>query len=246
MSSGLHRKKLSPFIAPPPPTAPGLKPSHPITPKHTTAAPPVLCTCCNKPTTQTFTPNQCTRCKATTYCSRRCQVSDWPFHKRICNKPISSATSIPAPPNLIIKPVCRKHTQQSDGADPRIMADSIHWLAGLPESTCYHIIIDTYRLRLDAEWGDVDRFCRGDYEALLTHFHEFLEGARAVGALPGWWGEGNMVACMRIAINHATDACILRTTKELKTVVAKKYEDAQVPRKLLSVAERVYGWCEAY
>lgn len=112
--------------------------------------------------------------------------------------------------------------------------------------TCYHIIIDTYRLRLDAEWGNVEGFCRGDYETLLTHFYEFLEGAMAVGALPKWWGEDSMIACAKVAIDETADACILHTVKELRAVVEEKYENNELPEKLLGVAERVYGWREAY
>lgn len=68
----------------------------------------------------------------------------------------------------------------------------------------------------------------------------------AVGALPKWWMEDNMIACTKVAIDETADACILHTVKELRAVVAKKYKNNEMSEQLLRVAERVYGWCEVY
>lgn len=67
-----------------------------------------------------------------------------------------------------------------------------------------------------------------------------------IRALPRWWGEDNTIACARVAIDETADACILHTVKGLKEVLAYKYMNNEMPEQLLVVAERVYGWREAY
>ena len=51
---------------------------------HTAPAPVVqqlVCTRCN---TEGDCLKVCGKCKAVRYCSRQCQVSDWPKHKSVC------------------------------------------------------------------------------------------------------------------------------------------------------------------
>ncbi|KAL0486102.1 hypothetical protein AKO1_001785 [Acrasis kona] len=44
------------------------------------------CLTCNKPGTEVKL-KMCTTCHVATYCSRECQVADWPKHKKVCKKP---------------------------------------------------------------------------------------------------------------------------------------------------------------
>jgi len=44
------------------------------------------CQCCGKAEKRVGKLKSCTRCKAAFYCSKECQVKDWPSHKKICKK----------------------------------------------------------------------------------------------------------------------------------------------------------------
>ncbi|KAK0236398.1 hypothetical protein EDD85DRAFT_840489 [Armillaria nabsnona] len=45
-----------------------------------------FCAVCNKNESDAPNIKQCSSCKARMYCSRECQLSDWPTHKSECKK----------------------------------------------------------------------------------------------------------------------------------------------------------------
>lgn len=69
---------------------------------------------------------KCGICKKKSYCNRDCQKQDWPFHKRICEKPkdILGGTSSPKPSTPTAPPAGEASTKSSSDSSSDSKADA--------------------------------------------------------------------------------------------------------------------------
>ena len=155
---------------------------------------------------------QCSRCKASRYCSRACQKADWKRHKKTCRQYVQATTlatttlSSQGPPGEIPNTSAAAHAHVR--ADPRgpVVAPGLdvnlptpftrlyvkRWLHGRTEKDCFKLLFDAIRVRT---WDDEGMAARSLLDMIKTSQEEaskllvrrFLREAHRKQCLPGWW-----------------------------------------------------------
>lgn len=202
------------------------------------------CTACQKAPPE-VTLKRCAKCSVTPYCSRDCQKADWKVHKKVCGRnkgttPDSSsdpeasmAGTMLSPPKGLDQPITQPFTRLHNGT----------YLHDRPEKDVYHLLIETYRMRVEDNYKlegeiDDDSLYAGAPNG-LKGFKRFLRlAASRPGLLPPWWNAEKQLECERFGMD-SSQFQDLRCAVE-KSDIIEHYGDPRFPMQLRMLAEAVY------
>lgn len=180
---------------------------------------------------------KCAKCRSTLYCTRACQVADWPVHKTICRKP--------GAPN-------------AGSASASVLSGSgdTYLHSFTKRGDVYAQLTDSFRMRVQdeltfagvrmgcmrASGSDLHRVCEEDFGRFLD-----LAESRS-GLLPGWWREGGRAHCESFAkgpVGGNFEASRMSQgniyTQTQKNAIQEHWGDSLMPMKLRLLAERIYA-----
>jgi splicing suppressor protein 51 len=150
---------------------------------------PSVCAKCAQPAADGAALKQCGACKSQPYCSRECQVADWPAHKPACQRATGTGPA-PAPGSASTfntRPTVTGFSLASASGQSLLAALNSPSGAGglldpaLPEQTVYRHLIDAFRMRCEDEYtftGElIGLYNDNDHAGARREFERFLDAA---------------------------------------------------------------------
>ncbi|CAK7241726.1 MAG: hypothetical protein STHCBS139747_003195 [Sporothrix thermara] len=207
---------------------------------------PATCNSCKKAgDAEEIKLRACARCKTVLYCSKECQASDWPLHKKACSKQRTTTTTTTATTTTTTTGLDKYI------ADPYTRLDNGTWLHDRPEIDVYRLLIDCYRLHAqdslmldgitlpDSIYSGARDGLQG-FRGFLATLQSLTAAGRVGGLLPAWWDASKQAACEQFGMGGDAEGWSdLRRTVS-KRDIRERYTDARFPMQLRMLSELVY------